>query len=194
MFQLFNPVVFAVEGAVAAGKMGMTLQALSIIQVIAMGWQNTKIPLYSSLISIKDYTKLDKIFNTTIIQMTPINLLLTSLLFGFIEILRKTGLELNGELVSNRFLDFLPMLSLALAFFVNIFPFSWATYLRCHKKEPFLVISIVMGLLYCCSIIILGKTYGVCGISIGYMILTVVIWLPWSFYIFKAKKREWHGN
>lgn len=194
IFQIFNPVLFAVEGAVVAGKMGMTLQALSVIQVIAMGWQNTKIPLYSALISLKDYTKLDKVFKTTVFQMTPISLLLTILLFGFIGILRYTGIELNGEFVSNRFLDFQPMLFLALAFFANIYVFSWATYLRCHKKEPFLVLSVVWGALSCISTVILGKLYGVYGVTIGYMVLTVALSLPWSFYIFKTKQREWHGN
>lgn len=194
IFQLFNPVLFAVEGAVIAGKMGMTLQALSVIQTIAMGWQNTKVPLYSSLISLKEYAKLDKVFKATVFQMIPISLLLTCLLFGFIEMLKRMGIELNGELISNRFLDFQPMLFLALAFFANIFVFSWATYLRCHKKEPFLIQSIVMGVLCSCSTILLGKIYGAYGVTIGYMFLTVGLSLPWSIYIFKTKRRGWHGN
>ena len=45
IFQFFNPVLFATEGAVVAGQMGMTLQVLNAIQVFAMSWQNTKIPL-----------------------------------------------------------------------------------------------------------------------------------------------------
>ena len=194
IFQLFNPVLFAVEGAVVAGQMGMTLQALNVIQVIAMSWQNTKVPLYSSLISLKDYKKLDTVFTRTLYQMIPICLLLTSLLFIFIALLKHFGFELNNELICSRFLDLEPMLFLATAFFANIFVFSWATYLRCHKKEPFLVQSVVMGILCSCSTILLGKTYGVYGITLGYMILIVGLSIPWSVYIFKSKKRAWHGN
>ena len=194
IFQLFNPVLFAVEGAVVAGKMGMTIQALNAIQVLSMSWQNTKVPLYSSLISLKEYKKLDDTFKKTLCQMTPICLSLLLLLFGFIAVLKYTEIKLNGDLICNRFLDFKPMFFLATAFFANIFVFSWATYLRCHKKEPFLVQSIVMGVLCCCSTILFGKMFGVDGVTIGYAVLSMFVSLPWSFCIFKNRKREWHGN
>ncbi len=194
IFQLFNPVLFAVEGAVVAGKMGMTIQALNAIQVLSMSWQNTKVPLYSSLISLKEYKKLDDTFKKTMYQMAPICLSLLLLLFGFIAVLKYTEIELNGDLICNRFLDFKPMFFLATAFFANIFVFSWATYLRCHKKEPFLVQSIVMGVLCCCSTILFGKMFGVDGVTIGYAVLSMFVSLPWSFCIFKSRKREWHGN
>jgi O-antigen/teichoic acid export membrane protein len=102
-------------------------------------------------------------------------------------------IELNGDLICNRFLDFEPMFFLAIAFFANIFVSSWATYLRCHKKEPFLAQSIVMGVLSCFSTVILGRLYGVYGVTIGFMILTVGLSVPWSIYIFVTKKRAWHG-
>ena len=194
IFQFFNPVLFAVEGAVVAGKMGMTLQALNVIQVIAMSWQNTKVPLYSSLISLKEYKKLDDIFKRTLFQMTPVCLSLLLLLFGFIAVLKYMKIELNGDLICNRFLDFKPMFFLATAFFANIFVFSWATYLRCHKKEPFLVPSIVTGVLCSISTILLGRECGAYGVTIGYVILTVGLSFPWSIYIFKTKRRAWHGN
>ena len=194
IFQLFNPVLFAVEGAIVAGKMGMTIQALNVIQVLSMSWQNTKVPLYSSLISLKEFKKLDDTFKKTLCQMTPICLLLLLLLFGFIAVLKYMEIELNGDLICNRFLDFEPTLFLAIAFFANIFVFSWATYLRCHKKEPFLVQSIVMGVLSCCSTIVLGRLYGVYGVTIGFMFLTVGLSFPWSIYIFVTKKGEWHGD
>jgi hypothetical protein len=174
--------------------MGMTIQALNAIQVLSMSWQNTKVPLYSSLISLKEYKKLDDIFKKTLFQMVPVCLSLLFLLFGFIAVLNYMEIELNGNLISDRFLDFKPMCFLAIAFFANIFVFSWATYLRCHKKEPFLVQSIVMGILSCCSTLVLGRLYGAYGITIGFMVLTVGLSFPWAIYIFVTKKRAWHGN
>ena len=53
IFQLFNPVLFATEGPVVAGQMGMTLIALNAIQAFSMSWLNTKVPLYSNLIAKK---------------------------------------------------------------------------------------------------------------------------------------------
>ena len=68
MYQLFNPVVFATEGAIVAGQMGMTLAALNGIFSISISWINTKIPLFSNLIANKDFRKLDLIFNQTLKQ------------------------------------------------------------------------------------------------------------------------------
>lgn len=72
IFQLFNPVLFATEGAVVAGQIGMTLAALNGIQALSLSWLNTKIPLYSQLIALKDYKQLDNTFNQTLIQMTSV--------------------------------------------------------------------------------------------------------------------------
>src|ERR1035437_9872245 len=51
IFQLFNPVLFATEGAVVAGQMGMTLAALNGVQSLSMAWITTKVPLFSGLIA-----------------------------------------------------------------------------------------------------------------------------------------------
>ncbi|KAA6326653.1 hypothetical protein EZS27_024273, partial [termite gut metagenome] len=68
IFQLFNPVLFATEGAVVAGQMGMTLVALNGIQSLSLSWMTTKIPLYSGLIAQKQYIQLDDVFNRTLKQ------------------------------------------------------------------------------------------------------------------------------
>jgi hypothetical protein len=51
IFQLFNPVLFATEGAVVAGQMGMTISVLNGIQALSMSWISTKVPLCSGLIA-----------------------------------------------------------------------------------------------------------------------------------------------
>jgi hypothetical protein len=58
IFQLFNPVIFATEGAIIAGQMGMTLAILSAIQSLSMSWMSTKVPLFSNLIALKKYNTL----------------------------------------------------------------------------------------------------------------------------------------
>lgn len=194
IFQLFNPVLFATEGAKVAGQMGMTLQALNAIQAFAMSWMNTKVPTYSSMISLKEYNKLDLLFNKTLWQMSSICLGMLAIMFGAVEILRLTEFKLGSTVIADRFLDNWPMFFMMIPVIANQFVFSWATYLRCHKKEPFLIQSIVMGVLCCASTIGLGHLYGVYGITIGYACLTVGISMPWAYWIFRTKKREWHGK
>lgn len=191
IFQLFNPVLFATEGAVIAGQMGMTLTALNAIQSFSMSWLNTKVPLYSGLIARKEYGQLDGIFKKTLKQMSFI---CASLLFCFVlmvMLLRATQLQINGQVFADRFLGFWPMMLMVVPVFLQQFTNSWATYLRCHKQEPFLVYSVVNGTLCMLSTFVFGKLFGLYGVTIGYCVIQIILF-PWGYFIYKNKKSEWH--
>ena len=193
IFQLFNPVLFATEGAVIAGQMGMTLTALNAIQSFSMSWLNTKVPLYSGLIARKEYGQLDGIFKKTLKQMSFI---CASLLVCFVLVvllLRATQLQINGQVFADRFLDFWPMILMVIPVFLQQFTNSWATYLRCHKQEPFLVNSIVSGILCMLSTLIFGKLFGLYGVTLGYCLIQIFLF-PWGYFIYKNKKSEWHNG
>lgn len=193
IFQLFNPVLFATEGAVVAGQMGMTLQALNAIQAFSFSWLNTKVPLYSQLIALEDYAQLDGIFKSTLRQMTSVCLLLLVFFLFVVWLLHITEISINGNMLANRFLDYLPMLLMMIPVYLQQFVNSWATYLRCHKKEPFLVNSICAGILIGSSTFVFGHLYGLYGITISYCLLSV-LFFPWGYYLYKSNKIKWHGN
>jgi O-antigen/teichoic acid export membrane protein len=193
IFQLFNPVLFAIEGAVIAGQMGMTLNVLNAIQALSLNWLNTKVPLYSRLIALKDFEQLDKIFNQTLKQMTTVCFSLLFIMFIGVWFLRLFKIGFGGNLLGDRFLDYIPMLLMMIPLFINQFVSSWATYLRCHKQEPFLINSICAGIACSVSTIILGNKFGLYGITIGYCMITLAF-LPWGHSIYKTKKNEWHGK
>ncbi|GHT46528.1 hypothetical protein FACS189440_04750 [Bacteroidia bacterium] len=193
IFQLFNPVLFATEGPVVAGQMGMTLVVLGGIQAFSASWLNTKVPLYSKLIALKHYMQLDSLFNKTLKQMAFICCWLLTIMLVAIFIIRQTGVKLGDNYLGDRFLGYLPMILMMIPLFINQYVSSWATYLRCHKQEPFLYISIVLGILVCSSTLLLGKYMGVIGITAGYCLITLCS-LPWAYWIYKTKKREWHGK
>lgn len=65
----------------------------------------------------------------------------------------------------------------------------WATYLRCHKKEPFLLQAVIVGVLCCISTFLLGKYQGGDGIVIGYTVITLIISFPLSYMIFEKNKK-----
>jgi len=187
IFQLFNPVLFATDGAIVAGQMGMTLAVLNGIFSLSFSWMSTKVPLYSGFIAQKKYDELDHVFNKTLKQSSFINGLGLGVLFFLIF-----GLRYFNMTLGNRFLPFLPLLMMMIPVFLNQFISSWATYLRCHKQEPFLIPSLVGAVNCSLSTIILGKYFGVIGMTMGYCILTIFGGFFWGYYIFKTKKKEWH--
>lgn len=191
IFQLFNPVLFATEGAVVAGQMGMTLQALNAIMAFTMSWNNTKIPLYSRLIAQKDYPQLDNVFNKTVRQMSIVGLTLLVSFFLFIVILNVTQFQLRGSVLAERFLTYLPLFLMMIPIYLQQFTNCWATYLRCHKKEPFLIISVVCGFLCMFSTVFFGKLFGLMGIVIGYCTIQSLLF-PWGYSIYVKYKKIWH--
>lgn len=188
IFQLFSPVLFATEGAVAAGQMGMTLAALNGISSLSMSWITTKVPTFSALIAEEKYQLLDLLFYKTVRQLSYVNFSLITVLIAFVF-----GLNYFNLALAHRFLDLTSLLLLCVVTFINQYVFSWATYLRCHKREPFLVNSISTGILCGFSTFILGKEFGLIGIVIGYSVISTFFGLPWAYYIFKNKKNEWHN-
>ncbi len=191
IFQLFNPVLFATEGAIVAGQMGMTLTALNAISAFSMSWLNTKIPSYSKLIAHKEYNKLDYLFNKTLRQMWFVCMFLLSVFFLVLKMFRVLNISIGDGLLADRFLDSLPLVLMMIPIVINQFNNSWATYLRCHKQEPLLLYSIVAGVLSMLSTLLFGKLYGLYGVTIGYFTIRLLM-IPWIYSIYKIKKQEWH--
>lgn len=187
IFQLFNPVLFATEGAVVAGQMGMTLAALNGVLSVSISWISTKVPTFANLIAKKEYSSLDSLFNVTVKRANIICIICLIIFIGTVQILKYNHLT-----IGNRFLPILPLCLLSLTTFLNQYVFAIATYLRCHKQEPFLMQSIVMGVLIAISTIVFGRKYGVNGMVIGYASLGLLVGFPWAVWIFVNKKRQWH--
>ena len=188
MLQLFNPILFATQGAVAAGQMGMTLAALNGVSGIATSWISTKVTLFSTLIAQRNYTGLDYVFGKTLRQVVLVSTVSIVVFLIVVE-----SLNQFNPLFRERFLPITPILLLCLSTFINQFVFSWATYLRCHKKEPFLLISMLNGILCFLSSIFAGHYFGVLGMVTGYTLLNILIGGLGGYYIFVTKKKEWHG-
>ena len=191
IFQLFNPVLFATEGAKVAGQMGMTMAALNGIQSLTQSWINTKVPKMSGLIAQKDYKTLDILFGKTFKQMLLIGTM-TILLFVFvIYFVQAKEINFLGMKIGDRFLPIIPLSLMAWSSWTMVPILPWATYLRCHKKEPLLVNSVVVGILCCISTLSLGYWYGLYGMTIGFASLRIIS-LIWIYYIYRTKKKEWH--
>jgi O-antigen/teichoic acid export membrane protein len=191
IFQLFNPVLFATEGPVIAGQMGMTLVVLNNILMFTLSWISTKTPIFSNLIAKKNYSELDRLFNRTLIQSTLINIFGLLVFLLLVSALKYFNLEIGDRKYADRFLPTLPMILMMIPILLNHIISSWATYLRCHKKEPMLVQSITIGLLSSISTLITGKYFGLIGMTLGYFIVTIISFI-WTYLIYKKKKEKWH--
>lgn len=187
IFHLFNPVLFVTEGPKVAGQMGMTLTALSGISTLSLSWITTKVPQFSNLIASNEFVQLKVIFNKVFKQSFIINFLLLFLFLFFIFLLKYFKVEFNNVIIGDRFIDYIPLLLMSLSTLLNQITSSWALYLRCFKKEPYLFNSIVGAILVCVSTFYFGNKFGLMGITLGYFSISL-IGLPWAYFIFLKNK------
>jgi O-antigen/teichoic acid export membrane protein len=187
IFQMFNPVLFATEGPVVAGQMGMSLAALTGLSTLSISWISTKIPFFSNLIAAKNYNQLKINFNKVFKQSLFVNIFLLLIFLSSVAILKFFKIKIGVIFVGNRFIDFLPLTFMVIATVINQITSSWALYLRCFKKEPYLVNSIVGAILTTASTFYFGNKYGLLGITGGYLFITI-IGLPWAFYVYQRDK------
>ena len=193
IFQLFNPVLFATDGAVVAGQMGMTLQALNAISALAVSWSSTKIPKYSTLIELKQYKELDNLFFRTTKQAGFVEAVLMIMFFCIILLIRYYHIVFFDKVyLGDRFLDYIPLILMIIPMYLQQYINAWAIYLRCHKQEPYLWLSVISGIYMLLGTMLIGKFWGVVGISGNYCI-EQIIGMVFAYYIFVIKRREWHG-
>jgi len=187
IFQIFNPVLFAFRGAAEAGRMGMSLTITLGLSVVAIAWISTKASPFGILVARHEYETLDRLFFRTLWQSTLL------LIAGAVVVLLGLGcVTIRFPHLAARVLP-LPVFGLLLATILcNHVVYSEALYLRAHKREPFLWLSVAGGVLTACSTVFLGKLWGATGVTIGYFCLTVTIGLGCGTYVFITKRRQWH--
>lgn len=189
IFQLFTPVLFAYQGAVVAGQMGMSISLAGAVGAMAMAWMNTKAPAFGMFVARRSWTELDHLFFRTVKQSFAAVVLGAAGAWCFVGVLTLAGLS-----VSQRVLPLLPLALLLGATVVNQIVFSEALYLRAHKKEPFMWLSVVNGVCIGLSTWLLGRSVGAFGVVTGYLVLTVVLGLGGGTWIFRRKRNEWHDH
>lgn len=186
IFQLFTPVLFAYRGAVEAGKMGMSLSIASALMSIAMAWMSTQAPRFGTLVARKDYIALDQLFKLTLLRS-----FLVMFMLGATLCIANYLLHLKNVQFSSRILAPLPFTLLMLATMLNYVTYAQSAYLRAHKQEPFLLISLISAVLIAVLTLAWGEEYGALGMMSGYFAVCSVVGFGWGSLIFYSKRDEW---
>jgi hypothetical protein len=189
IFYIFNPMLFAYQGPVAAGRMGMSLTVSNAVGVVAMAWMNTKASPFGNLVARNEIDKLDKLFFRTLWQSTALCAIGAAILFLCLLL----GSHSYPKLAA-RFLAPWAFGMLLLTTLVNQVVFSEALYLRAHKREPFLVNSVTGAFVTLGMTWVMAKYWGANEVALGIFLLTALLGLPWGTYIFISKRRQWHRS
>jgi O-antigen/teichoic acid export membrane protein len=189
IFQLFTPVLFAYRGAVEAGQLGMSFSVVNALMSISMAWMSTKAPQFGTLVAKRDYLSLDRLFKLTLSRS-----FFVMAVIGIMLCLVNYILHVRSIQLASRVIDPLPFTLLVVTTMLNYVTYAQSTYLRAHKQEPFLWISLISAGLIAALTLTLGKSYGALGIMTGYFVVCAIIGFGWGSVIFFTKRREWQNS
>jgi O-antigen/teichoic acid export membrane protein len=172
-FFLFTPILFKFQGPVIAGQFGMTWAIVSVIGGFGIAWLPPKVPQFAILVSQRNYKALDELFFkiVKIISLLTLTLAFLFWLLVFFLNIFKSGvaIKFSSRLIPPTSLAFL---LIGQTFQMISVPFS--TYMRAHKKEPVMFLSIFQGILIASSTYFFGRYYGVMGICLSYMLINIL--------------------
>lgn len=178
IFQLFTPIVFSRLGAVEAGRLGISISIFGSLLTIGMSWVNAKIPAFSAHVSRNERASLNALFNS-VVKRSMVFTLISSLII-IVMMLISTSLSI---VAIHRFASLSVVICLAVITMVNCFIFSAAAYMRAHKEEPMMLVSLVWGLATLAAAVV-GSRYSVFSMMALYAFINVFVALPWTSIIF----------
>ena len=187
IFQVFTPVLFATHGPVAAGQMGISLSITGSIAGLALAWVSTKSQPFGTLIAAENWQTLDSLFFPTLWRSWIVAAAGGSLFWAAAWFLSHQGYP-----ISHRLLPLLPLGLLTATATVNHGLSAQALYLRAHKREPFLALSVgTAGMVGLCDLL-LGRPFGATGMMLGYFLICLISLLVGT-WIFIARRQQWHA-
>lgn len=185
VFSFFTPVLFRYHGPVLAGQFGMTWGLIGVIGSISSAMIAPKVPQFGILIAQRNYQALDNLF-WKIVRIST----LASISVGLMAWLLIYILKLLNFHLASRLLNPLSAGIFIVAQVMMTLSFPFSAYIRAHKEEPLMLLSVSLGVLVGLSTLFLGKKYADVGMGIGYLTINVLL-VPIVFLIWK-RYRDGH--
>ncbi len=188
MFFLFTPALFYFHGPVVAGQFGMTWAFIRGVSGLAGIWLQAKVPEFGALVAQSQFQELEQL-----VRKSAMISLFTASLGGALLLGLITGLDYYQPELRGRLLPMLPIIIFMAAEVLHQISLAQSSYLRAFKRDPFLILSVVIGCTVGISTVMSAKFFGVTGMSVVYF-AAVLIALVWGSLIFVRCRREWTGR
>jgi hypothetical protein len=189
IFQIYTPFMFQFHGAIEAGKVGITISLVTAIFSISNTWFTANTPYMNILVAKREWKLLDKEYNKNLVLTIGTYVLGIGFLLIIVYCLR--GHWLLFDKLTERFLGLIPIIMLCCGWFFQIIINGIAVYLRAHKKEPLVVVSMANGVFIVITTYLCAHFLSTQWFFSGFVVSYIFI-LPWVLKIQKNSKKVWH--
>ena len=189
-FSLFTPVLFKYHGPVVAGQMGMTWALVGLVGSISISWLSPRVPQFGMLIAQRRYSDLDQLFWKITRIVVVVTVLVAASIWGGVCLLNVMNQPIAKRLAA-RLLPPIPTGFFLLGQLLMVTSAPFSVYLRAHKKEPMMVVSVTAAIFIAVATVILGKYSSATAVAIGYCLVQLMV-VPFVFLIWLRRRAEWH--
>lgn len=186
-FSLFTPVLFLYHGPVIAGQMGMTWFLYEALSSLGGAWLMPHVPQFGMMVAQRKFVEMDRLFWRLTIIVTTVTIVGATAIWLLVY-----GLNYFGSFFAGRMLSPFPTALFLVSAIIHTASLPMSTYMRAHKKEPLLVLSVLGGILIGFSTWFLGKYYSVLGMAAGYFTIKTLTF-PVVIIIWRRCRNRWHA-
>jgi hypothetical protein len=192
-YQLFTLAVFYTHDATLAGRVGMTLNLISVAGGVSLAWMQTKASPFGQMVAGRAWTLLDKIYERTLVQAMGVYVLGCLALMVAMLLLPRLPYEFATR-ISERLLDVPTALIFMAAAGCNQMVFCRSTFLRAHKAEPYYVLHLINGILVAAILFGLVKRVRLPFVALAYLLAACVPVLLVSGIIFRRFRNKYRAE
>ncbi len=185
IFSLFTPIVFSTHGATEAGRLGMAMSVFSAVTTLGLSWINAKTPSFAMHVSRGESATLNELFRTVALRSTVATGLLGFTIVAVAFVATQLGVAAVHRIAAPATLFWI-----ASAATVNTAVYAAAVYMRAHREEPMLPVSVASALLTIGVVTLLRDNVAL--MMFGYAAISTCVALPWTFLLLK-RYRARHG-
>ena len=183
IFQLFTPLAFKYHGAVFAGKIGISIAMWTAGFNIANSWLTAVTPRLNMLVSEKKWKQLDTTFNKSLLYSVM------TMLAGGCSFFMIWHFLSDKEWLFQRILSWQSMLILFSCWLCQIYINGLALYLRSHKKEPMMPISLFSAFYVSITTLLCASYLQAEYLFLGFL-SSYIYGVPVTYYLYKKQQLQ----
>jgi len=168
-YQFFVPAIFAAHGAAVAGRLGMTLNLISVVGAVSLAWMQTKASPFGQMVANRYWGLLDALYRRTLFQAMGVYVAGCLALVVAMELLRWIQ-----HPIAARLLDLPTVLIFMTASGLNQITFCRSVYLRAHKVEPYYGLQLANGAIVGFILIVLVPHASLPVVALAYLFAACV--------------------
>jgi hypothetical protein len=168
--------------------MGMTWALVTAVSAVSSTWVYSKVPRLGMMVARREFGVLDRLIVRLTVAAVSVACVMSLGIWVGLVLLNSWGHPL-----ASRALPPLPSGLFLLATVLMQVSIPQSAYLRAHKKEPFLGLSLASGVLIACATWVLASQFNVTAVAVGYLCVVSAMVLIGTA-IWNRCRSDWHNQ